>query len=180
MEVADRAATPWSGAPERAIAAGELLLEEGARDDDVYFVVEGSFEVLRGPAQERIDMVGPGTTIGEIASLAGCPRTATVRAVERSVVRQLDGGAHQRWLAADERAMAAVADVARSRIDRHRSVALVAELLSIDLTLAAEVVESSERMHLPAGEVLFEEGDTVRCRIPRRERAVGGHRAVTR
>jgi CRP-like cAMP-binding protein len=159
VEVADRSAMPWSSATLRDVAAGEVLVHEGGRDDDVFTVVEGSFEVLRGPAMVRIDTVGPGATIGEIAALAGCPRTATVRALEPSVVRQLEGSAHQRWLAEDEPAMVAIANVARERIDRHRSIGLVAELLAIDLTLAAEVVESSERVHLRSGDVLFEERD---------------------
>ncbi len=159
MEVADRPATPWSSATLREVAAGEVLVHEGGDDDDVFSVVEGSFEILRGPALVPIDTVGPGATIGEIAALAGCPRTATVRALEPSVVRQLDGSAHQHWLATDEPAMVAMVDVARSRIDRHRTIGLVAELLAIDLTLAAEVVESSERVHLRSGDVLFEQGD---------------------
>ena len=79
MEVADRPTTPWSSAILREVAAGEVLVHEGGRDDDVFTVVEGSFEILRGPAMVCIDTVGPGATIGEIAALAGCPRTATVR-----------------------------------------------------------------------------------------------------
>ena len=143
MEVADRPTTPWSSAILREVAAGEVLVHEGGRNDDVFTVVEGC---SRSSAGRRwcIDTVGPGATIGEIAALAGCPRTATVRALEPSIVRQLGGDAHQQWLANDEPAMLAMVDIARSRIDRHRTIGLVTELLAIDLTLAAQVVESSE------------------------------------
>ncbi len=151
--------TPWSDAVERVVEAGELLVEEGALDSDVFLVVDGSFEILRGDSRSRIDTVGPGSTIGEIASLAGCPRTATVRAIERSMVRQLDGDTHQQWLAGDPTALQQVVDLARSRIDRQRAVALVSELLFIQPDLAAEVVESSQRVLLAAGDVLFTEGD---------------------
>ncbi len=159
MEMADRPATPWASAIERVVQAGEVLVHEGGNDDDVFTVVEGLFEILRGPELVRIDTVGPGGTIGEIAALAGCPRMATARALEVSLVRQLEGSALQRWLVSNEPAMLAMVDVARSRLDRHRAINLVTELLSIDVTLAAEVVESSERVHLRAGQVLFEEGD---------------------
>ena len=159
MEVADRPATPWASAIERVVQAGEVLVHEGGNDDDVFTVVEGLFEILRGPELVRIDTVGPGGTIGEIAALAGCPRMATARALEVSLVRQLEGSALRRWLVSNEPAMLAMVDVARSRLDRHRAINLVTELLSIDVTLAAEVVESSERVHLRAGQVLFEEGD---------------------
>ena len=180
MEVADRPATPWAGAIERVVPAGEVLVHEGGDDDDVFTVVDGSFEILRGPELVRIDTVGPGGTIGEIAALAGCPRTATVRALEASLVRQLEGSAHQRWLASDERRWLAMVDVARSRIDRHRTIALVAELLSIDLD-ARRRGRRVERARPPAcrrGPVRG--GRRVGCRLPRGQRSAGGERATAR
>ena len=79
------------GAVEQTVEPGEILLREGETDDSVFEVVDGTFEILRGDDLARIDTVGPGETLGEIAALAQCPRTATVRAARsRSVVRRVD------------------------------------------------------------------------------------------
>jgi predicted acylesterase/phospholipase RssA/CRP-like cAMP-binding protein len=165
MEVSEQSsgpstsASPWAGAVERVVGAGEVLVREGDAGDAVFDVVSGAFEILKGPELARIHVVGPGATIGEIAALARCPRTATVRALERSVVRQLDLASYERWMARDERALTELTRVARARIDRHRTIELVSELLAVDAAVAAEVVDSGECVNLEAGEILFAEGD---------------------
>jgi predicted acylesterase/phospholipase RssA/CRP-like cAMP-binding protein len=152
------ATLPWPDTV-RTLQAGELLVGEGDTGSEVFLVVEGTFEVLRGPDLARIAVVGAGATVGEIAALAGCPRTATVRALEPSVVRQLDGATCQRLLADDAPALDELATVARRRIDRHRAIELVGDLLHVDARAGAEVVDSSEIVHVLAGDVLFTEGD---------------------
>jgi CRP-like cAMP-binding protein len=92
------APTPWRDAPRRVYEAGEVVVREGEQGDIVMQVVEGRLEVLRGPELARVDLLGPGDTCGEIAVLAGRRRMATVRAVERTVVRQLEGERYRRWL----------------------------------------------------------------------------------
>ncbi len=163
MDPGDRpgpgSSSPWAGCTERILERGAVLVHEGDVEDDVYEVVEGSLEILRGPELAYIDSVGPGETVGEVAALAGCPRTATVRAREASVVRSVDRATYQRWLAEDNRRLTELTAAARSRIDRHRAIEMVTELLDVDPAVAAEVVALSEWVDLEAGAMLFAEGD---------------------
>jgi serine/threonine-protein kinase len=67
--------------------AGETVVAEGDEGDTAFIIEEGSCEVLRGG--ERIRVMGPGEVFGEMAILSPGVRTATVRALERSVLRKV-------------------------------------------------------------------------------------------
>ncbi|MET0144541.1 MAG: cyclic nucleotide-binding and patatin-like phospholipase domain-containing protein [Ilumatobacteraceae bacterium] len=157
--VAGPRATAWTGAVERVLEPGDVLVREGEPGDDVFELVAGRLEVLRGAAGSRIDTIAPGTVIGEIAALARGVRTATVRAVERSTVRQLDGEQYRRWLATDEASLDALTDIARFRIDRHTLIEMVGALLAVDHAVAAGVVDTVELIRVDAGNDLFQQGD---------------------
>lgn len=78
--------------PEEAWEPGEVLIRQGDEDNDVYVVVTGRFSVTRVDGDgltELIREVGPGEVLGEASALSGAPRTATVVALERSVVRRV-------------------------------------------------------------------------------------------
>lgn len=61
--------------------AGETLMREGEPGYEVIVLEEGAAEVLQGG--RRINVVGPGDVVGELAVLAvGGPRTASVVATE--------------------------------------------------------------------------------------------------
>lgn len=80
------------GATKVEFAPGKLVFEEGARDaGSMYVVVRGKFEVfktVRG-ADAKIAHVLPGEHFGEMALVTGRPRTASVRALEPSIVLRL-------------------------------------------------------------------------------------------
>jgi hypothetical protein len=62
----------------RKLAEGETLVEQGAEGDDLYLLLDGVLAVeVDG---EEIAEMGPGTMLGERASLEGGVRTATLRA----------------------------------------------------------------------------------------------------
>ncbi len=67
-------------------AAGETVIWQNERNDDVYFLIDGQLEVLvtRNGQVERIDLIEPGQMFGEIAFFTEDPRYATVRAVAPS------------------------------------------------------------------------------------------------
>jgi CRP-like cAMP-binding protein len=115
--------------------------------------------VLRGPELARVDLLGPGDTCGEIAVLAGRRRMATVRAVERTVVRQLEGERYRRWLSEDDHAMASLSEVARSRVDRHRLIEIVADQLDVDTETAADVIGAVDWVRVDIGDVVYSEGE---------------------
>jgi hypothetical protein len=65
--------------PRRKLAEGETLVEQGAKGDDLYLLLDGVLGVeVDG---DQIAEMGPGTMLGERASLEGGVRTATLRAL---------------------------------------------------------------------------------------------------
>ena len=63
-------------------AAGEELVRQDERGDDVLLIRDGEVDAVRrdGSTERAINHLGPGSLIGEIAVLTGSARTATVRA----------------------------------------------------------------------------------------------------
>lgn len=60
--------------------AGETLIQQGTEGDKFFLIVEGTARATNSAGQE-LSTSGPGGFVGEIAILAGRPRTATVTAV---------------------------------------------------------------------------------------------------
>ena len=58
------------------LAAGTELIREGARGREFMVIVEGASDVRR--KGRKIDTIGPGDFIGEMALISGGPRTASV------------------------------------------------------------------------------------------------------
>jgi len=65
-----------SQADEIDIAEGRSLVEEGERGREFVVIIEGSADVIR--KGRRINTLGSGDFVGEIALLLNTPRTATV------------------------------------------------------------------------------------------------------
>lgn len=98
-----------NGLPRAALAAiaDHLQIEEVAADDTVvtfgepadrfYLVRSGLLEAL-GPEGEQFGRIVPGEGFGELALLDRTTRTATVRALEPTVLWSLDRGHFERWV----------------------------------------------------------------------------------
>lgn len=70
------------------IKTGDVLIEQGADDHDVYFIVGGRFEIVFHG--RTIAAKGPGEHVGEMAAiLPSLRRSATVRATEPGLVARL-------------------------------------------------------------------------------------------
>jgi SulP family sulfate permease len=79
------------------MATGDLVVEQGARSDDLYVVVDGTVSVVRSDRdgrEIRLRTLQPGAIIGEIGFLTDQPRTATVRADTRVELLVLSQDAH--------------------------------------------------------------------------------------
>ena len=72
----------------KELKAGEVLIEEGADDTDMYFILDGVFEIfVRG---KRIAQRAAGTQVGEMAAAQpGQRRSASVKALGNAVVGKL-------------------------------------------------------------------------------------------
>ena len=68
---------------------GAEIIKEGTSGSSVYLIIEGLCEVRRG--SNRIRELKAGEFFGEISILDPAPRTATVRAMENSVLLVLEG-----------------------------------------------------------------------------------------
>jgi CRP-like cAMP-binding protein len=64
---------------EQHIEAGVEIIEAGELDRHLYFVIEGDVDVIHGG--RPVARIGPGECVGEIGSIAGLPRTRSVRTV---------------------------------------------------------------------------------------------------
>jgi len=71
-----------------AVEKGGVLLQQGSDDNDIYFVIAGSFEVIVNG--RCVAARGPGDTVGEMAAIEPTQlRSATVVASEGSIVAKL-------------------------------------------------------------------------------------------
>jgi CRP/FNR family transcriptional regulator, cyclic AMP receptor protein len=69
---------------EQKITAGEVLFREGETGSELFIVLNGEIEVLKGGKSgrdTRVALLGPNDMVGEMAMLDLKPRSATVRAL---------------------------------------------------------------------------------------------------
>lgn len=81
------------------VPQGSTLMAQGEASEDLVFLASGQAIVtitFDGGPEVRVRQFGPGTMIGEIGFLLGCPRTATVRAMTDCEVWILTRAAMQR------------------------------------------------------------------------------------
>ncbi len=76
------------------LLAGDWLLREGDKAEDLYVVVRGRLRVVAqsGSEERTLRILGPGASIGELALLTGAPRSASVQAVRDSTLLRLPRG----------------------------------------------------------------------------------------
>ncbi|MCF2524210.1 cyclic nucleotide-binding domain-containing protein [Bradyrhizobium sp. G127] len=81
-----------SGQKETYLPAQTVFIREGETTGDLYILVEGELEVLKGDTVVAV-VTEPGAILGEMSVLLHQPHTATVRASTGSTVHQIDDGA---------------------------------------------------------------------------------------
>lgn len=93
----DRARLFALGRP-RAVDAGEEVVRQGSVGESLFVVEEGELEVVRclpGDEDEVLAVAKPGMLLGELAVLDGGARAASLRARQRSVLREIGLGAFE-------------------------------------------------------------------------------------
>ena len=83
------------------LTAGSVLFEQGSIGDLIYIVREGELDIIReltGGGEELLRIVNPGDYFGEIGTLFGLPRSATVRARTDAVLVGYTGRAFRERL----------------------------------------------------------------------------------
>ena len=85
----------------RSFRKGETLLKEGELHDDVFLIVKGKVEVLKGLRHDFpyvFGIKGPGDIIGEMAAFDDQPHMASVIALEDTIVTVMTRDEFQRRL----------------------------------------------------------------------------------
>jgi two-component system NtrC family sensor kinase len=78
---------------ERQFAAGQVIFQEGAPGDGVYFVKAGLVEISAGQGERHVfSRLGPGEVFGEMAVIEHRPRSAAAAAAEATEVFFLPRG----------------------------------------------------------------------------------------
>ncbi len=73
----------------KAFEAGEKVISAGGEDEDIYFILDGEVKVVYLAADGKEvwhNLLGAGTTFGEVAALTGRPRVAHVVALQKTHV----------------------------------------------------------------------------------------------
>lgn len=96
------------------VAAGAVVLREGQESDQFFVIESGRVEVSQAARVLRVE--GPGEFFGEIGLLRDVPRTATVTAVEETVLLSLSRQVFLDAVTGNDDASTAVEDVAARRL----------------------------------------------------------------
>jgi len=120
-----------------SVPAGEAIITEGETGDALYIIVRGTFAVLSGPDAHRLNTIGPGHYVGELALLVDEPRSATIRADTDGEVLRLERQQFMDLLGRDAPAARAVATTLAHRLRRRDSTSLDESAAAIAMPLAA-------------------------------------------
>jgi Cyclic nucleotide-binding domain len=76
------------------VAVGETIIKQGDYGDDVFFIIDGTFDVLIshfGHTPDFIRVLRSGDSFGELGVLYDVPRTATIRCTTAGHVLRIPG-----------------------------------------------------------------------------------------
>jgi class 3 adenylate cyclase len=124
------------------LGVGEILFEKGASGDSLYIVETGQLEIFIGDA--RLDVAGPGESLGEMSLFTDEPRAASVRALEPTQLIELPRRAFRDVIERQPLAMIGLLrDLAgkvkssiRVRVEQHKTTALVREAFARSVSTA--------------------------------------------
>ena len=114
-----------SGLPIRPYAVGEnLVVEEQSSTGELFVLVSGAVEVVKGGETLITTLTKPGSFIGEMSLLLGTRYTATVRAIEPTTCHVIEKG--EAYLRNNSEVGLAVARMLAERL--HSATAYLADI----------------------------------------------------
>jgi predicted acylesterase/phospholipase RssA/CRP-like cAMP-binding protein len=147
----------------RIVPRGAIVVKQADEADSLFIVVGGSLEAvleLGADGDQRLDRLGPGSVLGEVALIVGGRRSATVRALEDSELLVLSRARFESFL---ERHPELSAGLTRGVHERTRRVAIARHLQELFGALDPKLLEQIERAtswrQLASGQVLFKQGE---------------------
>lgn len=127
----DRAAL-IAASSERLYGAGEAIVRQGQPGDSMFVICRGEVRVTLEPTGQEVARVGAGGYFGEMSLLTGEPRTATVSALDDSVVLEITADTFRRLAMVHPAVIEQISlEVAARRegLERSREVATVAAVV---------------------------------------------------
>jgi CRP-like cAMP-binding protein len=75
-------------AVDRSFQPGQIVFQEGSTGRELYLIVEGAIEVVKGHGADEMVLArhGPGDFFGEMSFIEDNPRFATIRALEPTLL----------------------------------------------------------------------------------------------
>ena len=70
----------------RDVAVGELLLAQGEAERALFLLEQGTLQIYAVPARHRVELLQPGSVVGEASLFADGPAAATVEAMTHCIV----------------------------------------------------------------------------------------------
>jgi len=132
---------------DKTVEPDSMIIKQGDDGDVLYVIEEGSLEcykLIEG-TEKMVKVVGPGDAFGELALLYSCPRAASVKAVEKCILWELDRETFNHI----------VKDASAKKRDRYESF-----LLSVPLLEGMEPYERSKVADALRSET-YEPGQTI-------------------
>ncbi len=116
--------------PEIRLKHQEILFQEGDAGSDMYILLTGTLKVFRG--NRLLDIVRPGNYVGEMAIIEEKPRSASIAALEDSVMLKVPGELFHEYFACQPKSLVAMMKSLSQRI-RHDSEVLAAECEQVNI-----------------------------------------------
>jgi sigma-B regulation protein RsbU (phosphoserine phosphatase) len=124
---------------------GEIILEEGSTGCEVYLILEGLVEVVKGEGAEQMVLarLGTGELFGEMAFIEVQPRFATIRALEPTRLLELPEAAMRSLLAEEPHLLYRTVQVLSAKL-RESDLQMIADLQRKNEELARAYRELQE------------------------------------
>ena len=103
----------------KVVKEGEVIIRQGEEGNEFYLLQRGTVDVIVG--DKKVAELYAGSYFGEIALIQKCTRTATIRALETSVVYSLDQSAFDHFFARGRGAQVLM-NISSARVEVNRAV----------------------------------------------------------
>ena len=176
-----QSAREGTSAQRRKLQPGEILIHEGDNTSSVYVLLEGGLKVTRavsGDSAALAKIEQPGSIVGEMSSIGGGKRSATVTATAESEVLEFESERFVELVEADPAFTRDLVALATRRAEEGELASLLADHFGVvDDELLMSTCATVRWVRLSQGEVLLREGDlsdaayfVVRGRLQARQR----------
>ncbi len=142
---------------------GENLFHMGDPGGFFCLVYTGRLRVTvvdKNGSEVMVATIEPGMPAGEIQFLSGGVRTATVDAIQNSLLMKFSKAVFDRLAEQGPAVLQKFAEIIRGRLRRYQLVAILPVFCGpLDVTMLNTIESAIEWVHLPRGKALFYQGD---------------------